>query len=108
MALPYSGRTNPSVSSHTDFGSCSSIMDIDGKVAIVTGAGSGIGRALGTALAAAGAAVVVSDIDGAAAEQTAAAIAVNGHTALARQADAGADADITSLIASATAEFGPV
>lgn len=83
-------------------------MDVDGKVAVVTGAGSGIGRALGIALAAAGAQVVVSDIEGERAEQTAGLIAANGHAALARQADASADGDIAELIASAAAEFGPV
>jgi NAD(P)-dependent dehydrogenase (short-subunit alcohol dehydrogenase family) len=83
-------------------------MDIDGRVAVVTGAGSGIGRALGVALAAAGAQVVVSDIDGDSAEQTAAIISAEGHPAVARQADAGADADIAGLLRSAAAEFGPV
>jgi 3-oxoacyl-[acyl-carrier protein] reductase len=47
----------------------------DGKVSIVTGAGGGIGAAYATALAAEGASVVVADIDTAAAERTAAAIA---------------------------------
>ena len=83
-------------------------MDVDGKVAVVTGAGSGIGRALGIALAEAGAQVVVSDIDGGRAQQTAGIIAANGDAALARQADAGAEGDIADLIASAAAEFGPV
>ncbi|MFL5919914.1 MAG: SDR family NAD(P)-dependent oxidoreductase [Gaiellaceae bacterium] len=38
-------------------------MEVGGKVAIVTGAGAGIGRAVATALAAEGAAVVVADVD---------------------------------------------
>ncbi|MBV9513650.1 MAG: SDR family NAD(P)-dependent oxidoreductase, partial [Mycobacteriaceae bacterium] len=66
-------------------------MDVEDKVAVVTGAGSGIGRALATALARAGAAVVVGDIDRARAEQTAETICTLGHRAFAREADASAD-----------------
>lgn len=80
-------------------------MDVDGKVAIVTGAGSGIGRALAGALAGAGAHVVVSDIDGSRAEETVAQLA---GRAVARQADASAESDIAGLIALAATEFGPV
>lgn len=80
-------------------------MDIEGKVAVVTGAGSGIGRALAVVLAAAGARVVVGDIDGVRAEETAAALA---GRAVARQADASAEGDIAALIALAAKEFGPV
>jgi NAD(P)-dependent dehydrogenase (short-subunit alcohol dehydrogenase family) len=80
-------------------------MDIDGKVAVVTGGGSGIGRALATALAAAGARVVVGDIDGIRAEQTAGIIS---GRAVARQADAAGEADIAALIALAAEEFGSV
>ena len=83
-------------------------MDIDGKVAVVTGAGSGIGRALCIALAAAGARVVASDIEGERAERTVAIIAANGHAALAQRADASLARDISGLIGWTEAELGPV
>jgi NAD(P)-dependent dehydrogenase (short-subunit alcohol dehydrogenase family) len=53
-------------------------------VAVVTGGGSGIGRALATALAAAGARVLVGDIDRVRAQQTAEIIPALGHQAFAR------------------------
>ncbi|HEY7008540.1 MAG TPA: SDR family NAD(P)-dependent oxidoreductase, partial [Jatrophihabitantaceae bacterium] len=47
---------------------------LDGKIAIVTGAGQGIGRAIATKLGADGATVVVTDLDEASAKETAAAL----------------------------------
>jgi NAD(P)-dependent dehydrogenase (short-subunit alcohol dehydrogenase family) len=83
-------------------------MQIEDKVAIVTGAGSGIGRAMAAALADAGAKVVVGDIDGDSADATARLIADRGGMVVARRADAGAEADISALISDGDAQFGPV
>jgi NAD(P)-dependent dehydrogenase (short-subunit alcohol dehydrogenase family) len=57
-------------------------FDLSGKVAYVTGAGRGIGAQIAGALAAAGAKVMVADIDAASAEATAAAVARAGGRAL--------------------------
>lgn len=80
-------------------------MDIDGSTAVITGAGSGIGRALAEAFAAAGSRVVVADLDGSGAENTAARIRSAGGAAVAVCADAAATADIEALTRT---EFGPV
>lgn len=78
-------------------------MKIDGAVAVVTGAGSGIGRSIATALAAAGASVVAADIDSAAAAETAAKIGGVGIAA-----DAGSVDGIATLIKAAHTQYGPV
>lgn len=83
-------------------------MDITGSVAIVTGAGSGIGREIARALAAAGASVVAGDLDVAGAEATAERIRAAGGSAVGLGADAASTDGIATLIASARDEFGPV
>lgn len=65
---------------------------LDGKVALVTGAGSGIGRASALRMAAEGAAVMCADIDAAGAHETAAAILSTGANAAADMALDVADA----------------
>ena len=64
-----------------------SMFRLDGKVALVTGGGSGIGRATAAALAAADAAVAILDIDLTRAETAAREIATKGGVASAHQAD---------------------
>jgi NAD(P)-dependent dehydrogenase (short-subunit alcohol dehydrogenase family) len=83
-------------------------MQIEGAVVVVTGAGSGIGRALALAFTAAGASVVAGDTDQAGAEQTAEGIRSSGAAAVALRADAGSTDGVAALIASARREFGPV
>jgi NAD(P)-dependent dehydrogenase (short-subunit alcohol dehydrogenase family) len=79
---------------------------LTGKRAIVTGAGSGIGRASARLFAAEGAAVLAVDRAAAAVEETAAAIAEAGGTALAMTADAGAESDVAAFVARAVDAFG--
>ncbi|MGW2824290.1 SDR family NAD(P)-dependent oxidoreductase [Streptomyces sp. NPDC001443] len=74
------------------------VFRLDGKVAVVTGGGSGIGRATAEVLAAAGARVVVADLDEDGAEATAALIKENGGEAVARRVDVADPGTVTELI----------
>ncbi|MEU1548460.1 SDR family oxidoreductase [Nocardia sp. NPDC005745] len=80
-------------------------MEISGKVAIVTGAGAGIGAALAARLVAAGARVVLADLDEASAMRVAESL---GPGAVAVGGDVADEAVIRTLIDRAEAEFGPV
>lgn len=75
---------------------------IEGKVAIVTGAGSGIGRATAHLFAAEGAKVIVADVTGAE-EETARTL---GGDAVAVHADVSISADVRSMIEVARSRFG--
>lgn len=75
-------------------------------VALVTGAGSGIGKAVSTLLASRGAAVVVSDINGAAAEAVVAEITAAGGTASAVVTDATDPAALVAAVAHAVDTYG--
>ncbi|MBO9376648.1 SDR family NAD(P)-dependent oxidoreductase [Sphingomonas histidinilytica] len=81
---------------------------LDGKVAVVTGAGAGIGRAYVRALAREGAAVVVNDFAREAAEDAVAEIVGQGGRAVANVADVGALEGGASLLSSALEAFGRV
>jgi meso-butanediol dehydrogenase / (S,S)-butanediol dehydrogenase / diacetyl reductase len=83
-------------------------MELSDQVALVTGAGQGIGKAAALALAAAGANAVVTDINGASLEQTAAAIMATGRRVLAIQADVGNIRDIDRMVSEAVATFGKI
>lgn len=77
-----------------------------GKVALVTGAASGIGRATAQAFAREGARVVAVDVNAAAARETVDAIAASGGEAIACMADVSDPADCEAMVARAIAAFG--
>ena len=81
---------------------------LDGQVAIVTGAGRGIGRAIAEALAREGAAVVLAARTRQQLAEVAAAIKSGGGRALAVPTDVTLDAAVDALVEQAVAEFGRV
>lgn len=83
-------------------------MSLDGRVAVVTGGGRGIGRAIAIVLAARGAAVSVWDLNLDGAEETATTIREAGGTAIAVEGDAADSADVAAAAARTRAELGPV
>jgi NAD(P)-dependent dehydrogenase (short-subunit alcohol dehydrogenase family) len=77
-----------------------------GKVAVITGAGSGVGRAAAQLFARHGAKVVAADVDGAAAEATATEVKGQGGTAIAQTCNVADAAAVDALVKSAVETFG--
>lgn len=84
------------------------MKSVQGKVAIVTGAASGIGRGAALALGSRGARVVVADLDVDGGQLVAQEIVAAGGTAIAIRVDVGDDASFEGLKARVLAEFGRV
>jgi NAD(P)-dependent dehydrogenase (short-subunit alcohol dehydrogenase family) len=77
-----------------------------GKVAFVTGAGSGIGRATATAFAAEGADVALADIDAVGNEETAQIVAEHGGRVLAVECDVTSSSDVKTAVERTVQELG--
>ena len=83
-------------------------MSLDGKVAIVSGAGPNIGRQIAATLAENGARLVCLDVKGDAAQATADALTANGFEALAVQADITVPEQVGRAVDQAIETFGAV
>src|SRR5664280_3025790 len=87
------------------FGEVGDVGKLDNKVAIVTGAGQGIGRAIAEKLAAEGATVVVTDINESTAKETAVAI---GGEAVGMHTDVTSHESVGVMVAQVQRQFGPL
>ncbi|MBO9605233.1 MAG: SDR family oxidoreductase [Paenibacillaceae bacterium] len=83
-------------------------MRLSGKVAVVTGAASGMGKAIAELYAAEGAKVVVSDLRAEAAQTVVDGIAAKGGTAIAVASNVAKEEDVGHMIDTAVATFGTV
>jgi gluconate 5-dehydrogenase len=82
------------------------VFDVAGKVAFITGAGSGLGRAIAESMAEEGARVVLFDINAEGLKETAARIKTSGDSPLVIAGDVGDEAAVEAAVAHTEATFG--
>jgi len=83
-------------------------MKLEGKVALITGSGSGIGRATALYFAGEGADIVVNDVNLAGAEETAAEVKKLGRKAIAVKADVSEESQVKAMMERAIKEMGGI
>jgi NAD(P)-dependent dehydrogenase (short-subunit alcohol dehydrogenase family) len=83
-------------------------VELPGKVAVITGGGNGIGRAMALRFAAEGATVVVADLEGQAGHAVADEVTEAGGRALSVATDVAVEADLVHLVERAEDTFGPI
>ena len=83
-------------------------MDLEGQVAIVTGAGRGIGRATALELARLGADIVIAELDQAGGKRTAEEVGALGRRAVATPTDVTSRADLREMVDRAKTDFGRI
>ena len=83
-------------------------MELKGQIAIVTGGGRGIGRAIALELARQGADIVIAELDHAGAKRTAEEVGALGRRSLATTTDVTSRADLRAMVDRAKAEFGRI
>lgn len=84
------------------------MRNFEGRVAVITGGGSGIGEAMAWRFAKAGMKIVIADVDAAAAGRVQAALAAEGHEAIAVRTDVASAADVQALADTAWQTYGSV
>jgi NAD(P)-dependent dehydrogenase (short-subunit alcohol dehydrogenase family) len=83
-------------------------MELTGQIAIVTGAGRGIGRATALELARLGADIVIAEMDQVGAKRTAEEVGALGRRAVATSTDVTSRADLRAMVDRTKAEFGRI
>lgn len=84
------------------------LLDLTGKVAVITGSGRGLGKAVADGLAAAGAVAVIADIDEKSAAETACLLSEAGHESLAVQVDVADASSVDRMVDTVISQCGRI